>query len=93
MSLPTGTKGQFQPCPLPPVTNLNPDKGEAYKTILVKRTVRPTQDHADTPCYVRWMPHHADMMDLWAGGQQTTLSHRAEITDQWWSADRFVPLC
>ena len=33
-----------------PLTSMHPDKGEAYKRMLVKRTICPTQHHADTPC-------------------------------------------
>lgn len=57
-----------------PVTSVHPDKGEAYKRMIAKRTIRPTQDHADTPCYIMWT------------------SHRADMTDEWWSANHFVPL-
>ena len=33
-----------------PITSVHPVKGEAYKRMLAKRTICPTQHHANTPC-------------------------------------------
>ena len=33
-----------------PLTSVHPDKGEEYKRMLAKRTICPTQHHANTPC-------------------------------------------
>ena len=48
-----------------PVTSMHPDKGEAHKRLLAKRTIWPTQDHADTPCYIMWTSHHDEMTHQW----------------------------
>ena len=48
-----------------PVTSMHPDKGEAHKRLLAKRTIWPTQDHADTPCYIMWTSHRDDMTHQW----------------------------
>ena len=44
-----------------PVTSMHRDKGEAHKRLLAKRTIWPTQDQADTPCYIMWTSHHDEM--------------------------------
>ena len=48
-----------------PVTSVHPDKGEAHKRLLAKRTIWPTQDHTDTPCYIMWTSHRDDMTHQW----------------------------
>ena len=48
-----------------PVTSVHPDKGESHKRMLAKRTIWPTQDHADTPCYIMWTSHRDDMTHQW----------------------------
>ena len=48
-----------------PVTSVYRDKGEAHKKLLAKRTIWPTQDHTDTPCYIMWTSHHDDMAHQW----------------------------
>ena len=48
-----------------PVISVQPDKGESHKRLLAKRTIWPTQDHADTPCYIMWTSHRDDMTHQW----------------------------
>ena len=48
-----------------PVTSVHHDKREAHKKLLAKRTIWPTQDHTDTPCYIMWMSHRDDRIHQW----------------------------